>query len=648
MALQRHPRRATALLTIGALGMTLFPASCPLARADGDAAPGQRPETVKNPVINIELVESRLQDALRIIELKTGINYVLTNPALQYSKVTLTLTGKPVDVVLKQIALAAGADFWQDGGIYFIGPKGSAPQTVPDKVPDLPPLPERKREKTIQRVQLMYTEPHAVLAQLGIRRGSALENYMDVFRDNVLRMMVNQGVGPTSMGTGAGNGGFGGGYTPPITVISGQPTAPSVAPLVPTSGSRLENLPTLPSRGVGTFGLPQSGGDQVAHRDGADGLGSGVLERAGQFPGGGGGGFGGGGFGGQGGGAGGFGGQGGGFGGQGGLGGQPGGGGQPGAGGQAGGANLLAEFGITGQVLANPDSNEILLITDDPAEFDKLRTLIKYLDVKPRQLMIRAEFVTVTSNGTNGFGINWTFQKVNLIGGANTGFSTTNTAFLQFASGNLQTELSFILTSGQGRLVAAPMATTLNNLPVTFTQTNTQPVFVSQPIVTPGGTTVISQTIIPVPVTQGLFVLPRINGDDSITLFGTAISTSLGAPITGPNGESFPNITQQTAPIQRIIRNGDTMVISGLTSKNDVLTENKVPLLGDLPLIGNLFRSRNTTTSDAELLVFITPTIIQDRPSQAAIGGGVGGSLVAPGGGPGGGAGGGVIPGGGL
>ena len=122
---------------------------------------------------------------------------------------------------------------------------------------------------------------------------------------------------------------------------------------------------------------------------------------------------------------------------------------------------------------------------------------------------------------------------------------------------------------------------------------------------TPGGTTVIAQTIVPVPVTQGLIVLPRINGDESLTLFGTAISTSLGAPITGPNGESFPNITQQTAPIQRIIRNGDTMVISGLTSKNDVLTENRVPLLGDLPLIGNLFRSRNTTTSDAELLVFI-------------------------------------------
>ena len=643
MGLQRHLGRATGILVTGALGATLLFSSGVLARADGDAAPGQRSTAVKN--LDIELVEARLQDALRIVEVKTGINYVLTNPNLQYNKITLTLTGKPVDVVLKLIALAGGADFWQDAGICYIGPKGSAPKVEQDRAPDLPPVPEKRRDKTLQRYQLMYSEPNAILRQLGVHRGSGLEDYLEVFRNNVLHMIVDQGLqGQSGL---KGNGGFNGGYTPPFTVVTGQPTGPSAAPFVPTGATRPDNLPNGLPRSVGTFGLPQSGGDQVAHRDGPDGAGNlnpSIIERAGQFPGGGGQ-FGGGGgqFGGGGGQFGGGGGQFGGGGGQFGGGGGQLGGGQPGAGGQAGGANLLVEFGITGQVLANPDSNEILLITDDPAEFDKLKTLIKYLDVKPKQLMIRAEFVTVTSNGTNGFGINWSFQKVNLIGGANLGFSSTNTAFLQFATGNLQTELSFILTSGQGRLVAAPMATTLNNVPVFFSQTNTQAAFVSQPIVTNGGTTIISQTIIPIPVTQSLAVLPRINGDDSITLFGSAQSTSLGAPITGPNGESFPNITVQTSPIQRIIRNGDTMVISGLTTKNDVLTENKVPLLGDLPLIGNLFRSRNTTTADAELLVFITPTIIVERPSQAIIGGGVGGTLNSPGGG----AGGGVIPGGG-
>jgi len=634
MGLQRHLGRATGILMTGALGVTMLGASSPRAHADGDAAPGQRSGTVKNPVLDIELVNARLQDALRITELKTGINYVLTNPSLQYTNITLTLTNKPVDVVLKQIAIAAGADFWQEGGIFYIGPKGSGPKVdVPKPIEDtLPTPPPPKRDKMVQKLHLLYSEPHAVLAQLGIHRGSALEDYLDVFRNNVIHMLTNQALpGQSSPQTP---------ITGPFSTPTGQtPTnAPSLAPNVPTGVNKFENSLPPGTRNSGAFSAPANGGgDQTSHRDGQDGNGSlgsgGITERGGQFnsgggqfgqPGGGGGFPGGGQFG------------------------QPGGGGPgaPGGGGQAGGANLLAEFGITGQVLANPDDNSIILITDDPADFDKLKQLIRTIDVKPRQIMIKAEFVTVTSNGVNGFGINWTFQKVNLIGGANTGFSTTNTAFLQFATGNLQTELSFILTSGQGRLVAAPIATTLNNVPVTFTQTNTQAAFLSTPVVTNGGTTIISTTVVPINVTQGLFVLPRINGDESITLFGSALSSSLGAPITGPNGESFPNITTQTAPIQRIIRNGDTMVISGLTTKNDILTENKVPLLGDLPLIGNLFRSRNTTTADAELLVFITPTIIQERPSQAAIGGGVGGTLTAPG--PGGAAGGGVIPGGGM
>ena len=74
------------------------------------------------------------------------------------------------------------------------------------------------------------------------------------------------------------------------------------------------------------------------------------------------------------------------------------------------------------------------------------------------------------------------------------------------------------------------------------------------------------------------------------------------------------------------------MVIAGLTRKRDNVSTNKVPLLGDLPLIGTLFRSRNVTTDDSELVVFITPTIIPDRPVGGAAGSGVGSAVGAPGG----------------
>src|ERR1044071_3855265 len=117
MGLQRHCGRATGILVAGALGVALLGSGGVSARAD-EPAPGQRSGTVKNSVVDVDIANVRLQDALRLIESKTGINYVLVNPQLQYNSVTLTLSGKPVDVVLHQMAIAAGADIWQEGNIY--------------------------------------------------------------------------------------------------------------------------------------------------------------------------------------------------------------------------------------------------------------------------------------------------------------------------------------------------------------------------------------------------------------------------------------------------------------------------------------------------------------------------------------------------
>ena len=79
MGLQRHLGRATGILITGTLGVALLSGSGLFARADGDSAPGQRTGSVNNPVLDIELIEAPLQQALRIVELKSGINYILIN-----------------------------------------------------------------------------------------------------------------------------------------------------------------------------------------------------------------------------------------------------------------------------------------------------------------------------------------------------------------------------------------------------------------------------------------------------------------------------------------------------------------------------------------------------------------------------------------
>ncbi len=411
---------------------------------------------------------------------------------------------------------------------------------------------------------------------------------------------------PYTFNTGAGNqvrdagpGPLNQPYAPP-SVPTGQQAPYS------TNASNLQNLGNgNTSNGPGFLptGSGATGSDQGAQRDKMDAQQE--FGRGGQ-------GFGGGGFGGGGFGGGGFGGGGGfqGGGGRGGAGGFGAGGGQNGLGGQAGAASQLIPDGILDIFGYEPDNSIIVRGRADAIQ--ELRRNIQLLDIAPRQVAVKAEFITVTQNDTDSFGINWSFQKVNLQGGVNTGFSTSNTAFLTYATGNLSAQLSWILTTGRGKIVAAPTATTFNNVPISLSIGETDPVFVSTPVISQNGTVALSTTIVGVPIFTQMTILPRINADNTITVFGFVTIQGTRTFVSGPQGETAPVVTAQAVVIQRRIRNGDTMVIGGLVQKQDNDTAAKVPLLGDLPLIGTLFRSRQVTTADSELLVFITPSIIPE------------------------------------
>ncbi|HZT43540.1 MAG TPA: hypothetical protein VFA07_15355 [Chthonomonadaceae bacterium] len=626
MGLQRKIRRVPAIFAASALGATLLAGGAPLARAVGGQT-GQESHAHLNSRVDMEMADTPLPIAIKLIEQHSGINIVFLHPDSPYGTVTLSVKDKPVSEVLHLIAQSAGADLWEEDGIYYIGPKGSAPKPQPAPVPvtsrgaDLPSAPVRW-----EKIKLMYVAPHTMLRYLGLDGGpiADLEDQMTVRAMNTLLnssgrlqqpIQSNYQIAPW---TGGG---------------------PVAAPSVPTEP--VPNGTSVPSVGGSQSGTntngsaplqitPSNSPDQGANRGGGDDQ---EFGRGGQGMGiGGRGGFGGG-QGGFGGGQGGFGGQGGG-----GLGGQ--------GGGQGSASGLLPPGMTTQDIFAYDADNSIIIRYTDPAVLQQLRALIRLFDVKPRQIMVRAEFVAVSQNDVNAIGINWSFQKVNLVGGTSLGglTPTTATAFIQYAAGNLQTQLSWVLTTGHGKLVDSAMATTLNNVPVTFNTTINEAAFVSTPVVAGTGTVILASQIFPIPVTTGIAILPRINGDDSITVFGVALNSDLGGTITGPNGASFPITIVQTAPIQRIIRNGDTIVIAGSVRKNDVVSTAKVPLLGDLPLIGQFFRSHNISTNDSELLVFVTPTIIPERPSLAAPSGGVGPGGLAPGGAGPGETGGGVIP----
>ena len=141
------------------------------------------------------------------------------------------------------------------------------------------------------------------------------------------------------------------------------------------------------------------------------------------------------------------------------------------------------------------------------------------------------------------------------------------------------------------------------------------------------GITIPQINIVDIPTS--LFVIPRINGDDTISMSVLTQVQEIVSQIPNPAGGTIPIVSSAIVPVQRRIRNGETMVIGGLVKKNDRQSVKKVPVLADLPLIGQFFQSRNNEINDSELLVFVTPMILPD-PGIGAEAGGVAGTGIRP------------------
>jgi type II secretory pathway component GspD/PulD (secretin) len=114
-----------------------------------------------------------------------------------------------------------------------------------------------------------------------------------------------------------------------------------------------------------------------------------------------------------------------------------------------------------------------------------------------------------------------------------------------------------------------------------------------------------------------LSVAPRINvGDNTITMFlNPQISSAQGESVSPDGITRVPNITSQGVTVVARVRNGETIVLGGFVGKSDATSIQKVPVLADLPVIGQFFRNTSRTRANTETLIFVTPTIIEDEDS---------------------------------
>lgn len=319
----------------------------------------------------------------------------------------------------------------------------------------------------------------------------------------------------------------------------------------------------------------------------------------------------------------------------------------PGAG-TGGGTRILSS---RGSVIAEPRTNQ-LFVSDVPSKLEEIQAMIAKIDIPVRQVLIEARIVEANDKFGRALGIKLGANDIRgqqggvpgysvgggnyvTVGGNYTGIGSqtnqgvaanyNNTQFINlpanvssdaFSNGNAATvalslfsatanrflnlELSALESDGKGKVVSSPRVITADQVKALIEQGEELPYQVA----TASGATSIAFR----KANLKLEVTPQITPEGSVILNVDVNKDSRGT--LTPQGYAINTKHVQT---QVLVENGGTVVIGGIYTQDEGETVNKVPVLGDVPVLGNLFKNKTRTTSKTELLIFLTPKVVSER-----------------------------------
>jgi len=294
-----------------------------------------------------------------------------------------------------------------------------------------------------------------------------------------------------------------------------------------------------------------------------------------------------------------------------------------------------------GDVVADERTNS-LIVSDIPAVLPQIDRIIQQLDRKTQEVEIEARVVAATrsfardigvqlglgwGNGTTGFGGVQGVGASPILVGPQVGnplypvigtpasgtqvplFSnlgaTGPTSGLQLVNATNNMRIDLILTMAESRgllkILSRPRVVTQNNIQAVVKQGVKVPIVTTAQLGGPPTTTYVDAFL-------RLTVTPQITSEGTIFL-NVDVENTL--PDFGNEVGGNPTLITQQATTQVLVTDGGTVVIGGVIQTNNSLSTSQVPLLGDIPYLGNLFKHRTIKTSDQELIFFITPRIVQ-------------------------------------
>ena len=321
-------------------------------------------------------------------------------------------------------------------------------------------------------------------------------------------------------------------------------------------------------------------------------------------------------------------------------------------GGNLGGASSSAPS-TGGQIQADPATNSLIITAPEP-QYRQLRTVIDQLDGRRAQVLVESLIVEVTASKLAEFGIQWQgilgkqgdgtigvigtnssqsgANIVNITGALASGSSTAAATALGTLGKGLNLALApringqyylgalanFLQNSGDANVLSTPNLMTLDNEEARIIIGNNVP-FVTGSYAASAGTSTVNPftTVERKDVGLVLRVRPQIseNGTVKMAIY-QEVSKIEASTLKDPNG---PTTSKRAIESNVVVDDGNIIVIGGLLEDSYSSGEDKVPLFGDIPVVGNLFRSESRSRSKTNLMVFLRPIVVRDNATSNAL-----------------------------
>jgi len=274
----------------------------------------------------------------------------------------------------------------------------------------------------------------------------------------------------------------------------------------------------------------------------------------------------------------------------------------------------------TGQAKIDERTNKVI-VTDTPQKIEEIKKIISQLDAKTKEVMIEAKIIEITLNDEYKMGVDWRWLL-----GKEFGMQFSDGMVGPFVIGEAAPEklnlteagqytgfLKLLNTIGKTDVLSTPKITVAENQEAKILVGEKRPFLTTQTSYDQAGRATVTDQVTFIDVGVKLNVTPTINEEGFITMkIKPEVSEAEDKELIGGEGTKkvVPLVKSSEAETTIMVKDKATVVLAGLMKDKQIKNLTKVPFLGDVPLLGNLFRTKTETTAKSELVILLTPHIV--------------------------------------